>query len=110
MNAKHPLQGEVLTEDSLLSLEQLCRSCAMPQEHILLLVEEGIIEPQNPDGEAASEHWHFHWRSVSRVRTSARLQQDLGINLAGVGLALELLERIAELERRLQQVADTENT
>lgn len=110
MNAKHPLQGEVLAEDNLLSLEQLCRSCAMPAEHILLLVEEGIIEPQNAAGEAASEHWHFHWRSVSRVRTSARLQQDLGLNLAGVGLALELLDRIAKLERRLQQIAETENT
>ncbi len=109
MNAKHPLQGELLAEDNLLSLEQLCRSCAMPAEHILLLVEEGIIEPHDPAAEAASEHWHFHWRSVSRVRTSARLQQDLGINLAGVGLALELLERIAALERRLQQIADTED-
>lgn len=106
MSAKQPLQGELLAEDSLLSLEQLCRSCATPEEHILLLVEEGIIEPQNPAVGNASEHWHFHWRSVSRVRTTARLQKDLGLNLAGVGLALELLERIAILERRLQQVAD----
>ncbi len=108
MNTPHPLQGELLAEDNSLSLEQLCRSCAMPTEHILLLVEEGIIEPQNPSGDVASEHWHFHWRSVSRVRASARLQQDLGLNLAGVGLALELLDRIAQLERRLQQIADTD--
>ena len=108
MNTPYPMQGEVLAEDNLLSLEQLCRSCALPAEHILLLVEEGIIEPHNPAGEVASEQWHFHWRSVSRVRTSARLQQDLGVNLAGVGLALELLDRITHLERRLQQIADTE--
>lgn len=109
MSAKLPLQGELLAEDSLLSMEQLCRSCAIPEEHILLLVEEGIIEPQSPAAESASEQWHFHWHSVSRVRASARLQQDLGLNLAGVGLALELLERIAELERRLQQIADTQD-
>jgi chaperone modulatory protein CbpM len=35
------------------------------------------------------------------VRTSTRLQQDLGVNLPGVALALELLERIEQLERRL---------
>jgi chaperone modulatory protein CbpM len=106
MNILKPLQGEILSDDDLLSLEHLCHSCALPREHILLLVEEGIIEPQDASAAAGSEHWHFHWRSLSRVRTSVRLQQDLGVNLAGVGLALELLDRIAQLEHRLQQLPD----
>lgn len=101
MSKNKPLQGEIPGYDAPLTLEQLCRSCALPREQILLLVEEGIIEPQVELG-STTEHWQFHWKSLTRVRTSARLQQDLGVNLPGVALALELLERIEQLERRLQ--------
>ena len=31
-----------------------------------------------------------------------QLQRDLGVNLAGAALALELLERIAELEAKVR--------
>jgi len=99
MSKQNPLLGEILSDSTLLSLEQLCRSCALPREHILLLVEEGIIEPHVED--ESTDHWQFHWRSLSRVRTSTRLQQDLGVNLPGVALVLELLERIEQLERQL---------
>lgn len=101
MNTNSPLQGEIPGYDAPLSLEQLCRSCGLSQEQILLLVEEGIIEPQTTVSSTV-EHWQFHWTSLTRVRTSTRLQQDLGVNLPGVALALELLERIDQLERRLQ--------
>lgn len=100
---QHPLQGEIAGYDTPLTLEQLCRSCQLPQEEILLLVEEGIIEPQAADKQRQSaENWQFHWTTLTRVRTSARLQRDLGVNLPGVALALELLERIERLERQLQ--------
>ena len=103
-NMDSPLQGEILGQDIILTLEQLCRSCALPKEQILLLIEEGIIEPRTPAGESATDSWQFHWKSLTRVRTSTRLQQDLGVNLAGVALALELLERIDKLERRLNHL------
>jgi len=104
MSKQNPLLGEILSDSDLLSLEQLCRSCALPREHILLLVEEGIIEPHGSVEDVSMDHWHFHWRSLSRVRTTTRLQQDLGVNLPGAALALELLERIEQLERRLQDL------
>jgi chaperone modulatory protein CbpM len=43
--------------------------------------------------------WHFHISSVRRVRTTVHLQRDLGVNLPGAALALELLDRIAELQK-----------
>jgi len=101
MSTNKPLHGEIPGYDAPLTLEQLCRSCGLPREQILLLVEEGIIEPK-ATVTGSAEHWQFHWKSLTRVRTSTRLQQDLGVNLAGVALALELLERIEQLERRLQ--------
>lgn len=103
MSTNKILQGEIPGYDAPLTLEQLCRSCGLPEEQILLLVEEGIIEPQAEHAET-TERWQFHWTSLTRVRTSTRLQQDLGVNLPGVALALELLERIEQLERRLQSL------
>ena len=107
MNTKQTLQGEIAGYDSPLTLEQLCRSCSLPREEVLLLIEEGIIEPQVKAGEEPMEHWQFHWKSLTRVRTTTRLQQDLGVNLPGAALALELLERIAQLERQINSLQKT---
>jgi chaperone modulatory protein CbpM len=39
---------------------------------------------------------------MRRARVASRLQGDLGINLAGVALALQLLDEIEELRERLE--------
>ncbi len=95
MTADKILTGQVLGEDDLVTLDDLCRSCAVEVETVTLLVGEGILEPVGRD----IEHWRFTIASLKRVKTAIHLQRDLGVNLAGAALALELLDRIAELER-----------
>ena len=90
------LVGEVLGEGDLISLAELCRSCTVETQTITTLVAEGILEPSGTD----IEHWRFSVGSLRRVKTVIHLQRDLGVNLAGAALALDLLDRIAELERR----------
>jgi chaperone modulatory protein CbpM len=96
------LSGEVLEEDIELSLADLCRACELSAERIFQLVEEGLIEPRgrNP------KQWRFHGRSVRRVRCVIRLEQDLGVNLAGAALALDLLEELQRLRTRLNRYQD----
>ena len=89
------LIGEVLEESYLVSLAELCRSCTVETETITTLVTEGILDPRGED----IEHWRFSVGSLKRVKTVIHLQRDLGVNLAGAALALDLLDRIAELER-----------
>jgi len=89
------LVGEVLEETYLVSLAELCRSCTVETETITTLVTEGILDPSGED----VDHWRFTVGSLKRVKTVIHLQRDLGVNLAGAALALELLDRIAELER-----------
>jgi len=89
------LVGEVLDDTYLVSLAELCRSCTVETETITTLVTEGILDPTGED----IEHWRFTVSSLKRVKTVIHLQRDLGVNLAGAALALDLLERIAELER-----------
>ena len=91
------LEGLVLEEDYSLTLRQICRICTVHTEHILELVEEGILEPTG----TTVEHYRFRVDSLRRVQVSCRLQQDLGINLAGVALAFDLLEEIEQLRNKL---------
>jgi chaperone modulatory protein CbpM len=39
-----------------------------------------------------------------RARATARLVNDLGVNLAGVALILDLIEERRQLERRLDEL------
>ena len=102
MTDNGPLRGQLVEEETLITLDELCGACTVRTEEVVTLVREGVIDPV--DGPLRAEEvraWRFHITSVRRVRTVVRLQRDLGVNLAGAALALELLDRIAELERRL---------
>lgn len=102
MAEQNSLRGELIEAETLISLDELCRNCTVQTEEVITMVREGILEPA--DGEAVrkgAQRWHFHISSVRRVRIAVRLQRDLGVNLPGAALALELLDRIAELERSL---------
>ena len=93
------LRGQLIDDDTLITVNELCRHCTVRVEEVITLVGEGILDPT--EGMVRAEQadgWQFHISSVRRVKTVVHLQRDLGVNLAGAALALELLDRIAELE------------
>jgi chaperone modulatory protein CbpM len=89
---------ELIDEQSTFTLVELCRSCAVEAEFIEAMVEQGILEPTSKQG----RHWSFPSSSLRRTRVTLHLQRDLGVNLAGAALALDLLERIDELNARVR--------
>lgn len=91
------ITGLVLDEESTLTLAELSRACMMHAEWISDLVDEGILEPY--EHEAA--HWYFSGSSLKRAHTVKRLQMDLGVNLAGAALILDLIEENELLRARL---------
>lgn len=100
-----PLVGMVLDETTVITAAELCRACSVERTLIERLVGEGILDPVDEQ----AEELRFHYTSVRRTRTIVRLQNDLGVNLAGAALALELLEQIEDLRRQLRGtwVSDT---
>ncbi len=92
------LTGVLIDEQSLISLGELCRACSRHAEWVIELVEEGVLEPSGP----SPDQWRFPASALKRALTAARLQRDLGINLAGVALALDLLDEIETLRARLR--------
>ncbi len=87
------LTGIVLDEKTELSLSELCHACSQHAEWIEQLVDEGIIEPAGRD----PAQWRFSGVSLRRAHAAMRLQRDLDINLAGVALALDLMDEIDSL-------------
>jgi chaperone modulatory protein CbpM len=92
------LTGKILEDETRISLRQLCDSCAVCPEYIIQLVDEGFIEPCGIE----KSHWYFSGIAIKRVLRAKRLQQDLGINFAGVALAIELIEEIEYLRAKLR--------
>lgn len=93
------LNGLLLDEQQLLTLAELSRACSMHAEWVISLVDEGILEPLG-SGDAA--HWRFSCAALPRARAAMRLQRDLGINLAGAALVLDLMEDLENLRARLR--------
>ena len=94
------LSGHIVEDETRLTLRQLCEACSVHAEYIIDLVDEGFIEPSGVQG----SHWCFTGVSIRRVQKAKRLQHDLGVNLAGVALALDLMEEIEQLRARLERL------
>lgn len=91
--------GTIIEEESL-TIEQLCQASGAHTQWIISLVEESIIEPSLFKQNETAE-WRFSGTSLARVRTALRLERDLGVNLAGIALALDLMEELDNLRSQL---------
>jgi chaperone modulatory protein CbpM len=92
------LSGMILEELTGLTLADVCRACAVHAEYIIELVEEGVLVPVGQEPVT----WRFTGTHMRRATASVRLQRDLGINLAGVALALQLLDEVEVLRARIR--------
>ena len=88
----------ILEDQSELTLADLCRACAIDDVVIIEMVEEGVLTPA---GEAPAQ-WRFSGLHLQHAKVAVRLQRDLGVNLQGAALALQLLEEMEQLRARLR--------
>lgn len=92
------IQGMLLDEQAVLTLTELTRVCGVDVEQVRLMVGEGMLHPSG--GEPTQ--WRFSGLEIRRTRRALRLQRDLDLNLAGAALALDLLDEIETLRRRVR--------
>lgn len=91
------LSGSLFDESARLSIGDMSRLCAVEERHIVEFVEEGVLHVVD-----ISSEWRFTGDAVRRARLALRLERDLELNLAGVALAVELIEEISQLRRELK--------
>lgn len=94
------VRGHLLDESIELSVADLCSACSRDTAWVCALVEEGALEPVD----VSERHWRFTAVSLQRAHRAMRLERDLGVNLAGVALALDLLEELGALRARLRRI------
>lgn len=87
----------ILEEQTDLSISDVCQACAVQVETIVELVDEGVLSPMGRE----PHRWRFTGTHLRRATVAIRLQRDLGVNLAGAALALQLLDELGVLQARL---------
>ena len=95
---KRTIETQVLAEGEWLSVTQVCRASQIDVEVVIELAELGLVCPRGN----APQDWQVSARELVRLRTAARLIRDLGVNVSGAALAVELLEARRDLETRLR--------
>jgi chaperone modulatory protein CbpM len=80
-----------------LTIEQLATAAGLRPAVVARLVRLGVLEP---DGQSAGE---FTALAAARLRRMLRLRRDLGVNLAGAAIIVDLVERLGTPERERQR-------
>lgn len=93
-----PTVEVTIEEHATYTVVEICRRYDVTRDELLVMIEEGVAQPRGPDPEA----WRFSAAAAERIRTAVRLQQDLRLNPAGAALALDLLEEVRALRRRVR--------
>ena len=101
------LSGSILEDEPTINLNELCQFCQVPTDVVIRFIEYGVIHPVEGD---SPKHWRFHQSVQIRTDKALRLKQDLGINVSGVALTLELLDEIAELKSKLNHLSQINQT
>ena len=101
-SAQSQLTGKVLDEQEELTLAEVCQACQVSTEQIIEIVAEGIIDPLGEEPLS----WRFKSITIKRIRFVLHVKEDLGVNVAGAALALDLLEELEELRTRLRRFND----
>jgi chaperone modulatory protein CbpM len=81
-------------ETQQLTLDALAARAGMHPAVVERFVELGLIEPIEREGATS----FFDAAAVPRLRTIVRLRETLGINVAGIAVILDLLDRLCALQ------------
>jgi chaperone modulatory protein CbpM len=95
--------SEIIEESTMCGFDELCLACNVDPDWVAGLVEHGVIEAV---GQARSD-WEFTTLSIVRVAKAKRLERDLGLNLPGIALALDLLDQLDEIRSHLRALQGT---
>jgi DNA-binding transcriptional MerR regulator len=89
-------------ERESLTMEALAAQCGLHPALLERFVEYGLLEPR----ERAGAEMCFDVECLAQVRMIERLRHDLGANLAGVAVILQLRDRVTALQREVERLRD----
>src|SRR5262247_3593792 len=77
-----------------LTLEALASSAGLHPAHVERFVEFGLLEPIK----LAGTEMIFETSAILRLRTIERLRREIGVNLNGIAVILDVVDRLRALQ------------
>ena len=93
-------EARVLGEADWIAASEICQLCRLDLDAVLELAALGVMSSR----ERAPGEWQVPATALPRLRVVGRLMRDLGVNVSGAALAVQLLEARRELEIRLRHL------
>jgi chaperone modulatory protein CbpM len=97
MSDQKRISGVLIDESTTFSYIEVCQRYHIPEKLLMEMLEEGLFSNQA----SAIEDLQINAKELYKIESAFRLHQDLDINLPGVVLALELLDKIEQLNNEL---------
>ena len=94
------LEAHLIGEGDWIAASEICQLCRLDLEAVMELASLGVVAPR----ESVPGQWQVPAAALPRLRVVGRLMHDLGVNVSGAALAVELLEAQRELESRLRHL------
>jgi chaperone modulatory protein CbpM len=99
-NPINVLDARLLGDGDWIAVTEVCQLCRIEMTAIVELVELGVVVSRGP----TPAEWSVPAAAVPRLRVAGRLMRDLGVNVTGAALAVELLEARGDLERQIRRL------
>ncbi len=80
-------------------LRVVAKKIGLSPRTLKVWIEEGLIEPRREGRKIL-----FAEDDLKRLLTIRRLRDDLGVNLAGIDIILQLLDRLAKLQAEIDRL------
>lgn len=94
------VDAQIVVDDAQITLTTFCDRACVTTQLAIEMVDHGILNPVNTKQEPLC----FAETEVRRAQIALRLHRDLGVNLAGAALALELMDEIRALKKHTNRL------
>ncbi|MFJ1267155.1 chaperone modulator CbpM [Legionella lytica] len=97
MDKNDILVGIIIEETQTFTYTEVCHKYNIPQQLLSEMMEHGLFSNTSME----LEQLKLNQKELHRIESAFRLHRDLGVNLPGVVLAIELIEKIELLNDEL---------
>ncbi len=96
----HVHEVRLVGEADWVTVAEICRLCRLELTAVIELADLGLVSLRG----GSPEEWQLPAAALPRLTLAGRLIRDLGVNVSGAVLAVELLEAQRELESRVRRL------
>lgn len=91
------MSGILIEKTQALTLDEFSRVIKIEREIIVQMVDYHVVEPEGK----TPQEWRFDSIALKRGIKASSFYHDLEVNLPGIALALDLLDKIENLRQKI---------